>query len=103
MIAFNSSEGRELRNLKLSRPAILALWSSALECNQMDWANWARDEPNSENDPNRIALQFLHAAALGQKDQMCVIGAVLKSLPTHTHSLRYVCEAINLQKMIASV
>lgn len=102
MIPFDSREGQILRDMALSRSAIFALWVAALEMNQFDWAEWARTRPIPESDPNKIALQFLHAASLGQEAQMRLILTVLKSLPAESHDLFYVRSALALVKLTAA-
>ncbi len=100
MIAFDSPEGRILRDVGLSRSAIFALWVTSLEMCQMDWADWARAQPIPGTDPNKIALQFLHAAALGNAAQGRLIATVLKTLPPSTQDLFYVRSALALAAMI---
>lgn len=99
MIPFDSYEGRCLRDIGLSRSAVLALWAVALELNQMDWAEWARAQPMPEGDPNRIALQYFHAAARGQLPEMREFATRLTSLQSDYQELFYVRNALALVKL----
>ena len=99
MIAFDSPDGKILRDIGLSRSATFAIWVSALEMNQMDWAEWARARPFPDSDPNKIALKFLHAAALAKQKDMIDFAIQLRSLPAWTHDLFYVRSARSVLKL----
>ena len=94
MIAFDSPEGEALRAIDLSQPALLALWLSALNSGQMDWAHWVQAQASPKDDPNILALRCLHAAACGDTQVVRLIMTLLKTLPAPQRAQFYVRKAL---------
>lgn len=85
MIAFESPEGHQLRALRPSLSATMALWLAALTDGDDEWSGWARDRLADVSDtPDVLALRFIQA--VNDQDLMRArqMWAILASLPTET-------------------
>ena len=85
MIGFESSEGHQLRALRPSLSATMALWLAALTEGDDGWSAWAQDRLSDVGDtPDVVALRFIQAASDQDLTRARQLWAVLASWPTDT-------------------
>lgn len=90
MIAYHSPAGATLRTFVPSRPALAALWFTALAEDDPDWAEWAKAQLAllDAHDAVIVALNLLQAANDGDHARAIQLRTVLASFPENTGSCR---------------
>ncbi len=85
MIGFESPEGHQLRALRPSLSALMALWFAALTDGDDAWSAWAQDRLSGVSDtPDVLALRFIQAASEQDLTRARQLWAILASWPTDT-------------------
>lgn len=104
MIAFDSSAGSALRAMNPSRPALAALWFTALTEDQTDWAAWAKEkiETDHATDAVVIALYLLQAANDGNYNSTRQLWTVLASFPIEGNPCRIMRAARDIGRAFES-